>query len=246
MSVSPKDTLINLQWYPQRVSTWLADLPTEGWSRLSAGAGSKGPRLYDWLRLSLYAPPVAGWKRWLLLRRSLSDPSQMTPYVCFAPAATTLEALVRVAGTRWTIESSFESTKQQVGLDEYEVRSYQGWYRHITLACLAHAFLTVLQAQGLDPLTEAEKKRLSPVHSRPSKPGGDLSPPDRGRDSALAVVALVGSAALARFCLCLVEMAPTPSRQSQVLSLSTSFVKGYYTEIREKTELFHNQGQGQT
>jgi SRSO17 transposase len=93
-----------------------------------------------------------------LLRRSLTDPSQVTPYVCFALAATALEALVRVAGTRWTIESSFESTKQQVGLDEYEVRSYQGWYRHITLACLAHAFLTVLRAHGLDPLTEAEKK----------------------------------------------------------------------------------------
>jgi len=101
---------------------------------------------------------VAGWKRWLLLRRSLADTSQVTPYVCFAPAETTLEALVRVAGTRWTIESSFESTKQEVGLDEYEVRSYQGWCRHITLACLAHAFLTVLRAHGLDPLAEAEKK----------------------------------------------------------------------------------------
>jgi SRSO17 transposase len=61
LTVSPKDTLINLAWYPQRVSTWLADLPTQGWSRLSAGAGSKGPRLYDWLRLPLYDPPVAGW-----------------------------------------------------------------------------------------------------------------------------------------------------------------------------------------
>ena len=158
LTVSPKDTLINLEWYPQRVSTWLADLPTQGWRRLSAGEGSKGPRLYDWLRLPLYDPPVTDWKRWLLLRRSLADPSHVTPYVCFAPAETALEALVRVAGTRWTIESSFESTKQEVGLDEYEVRSYQGWYRHITLACLTHAFLTVLRAHGLDPLTEPEKK----------------------------------------------------------------------------------------
>jgi SRSO17 transposase len=74
--------------------------------------------------------------------------------------------LVKVAGTRWTIESGFESTTQEVGLDESEVRTYQGWYRHLTLACLAHAFLTVLRAYGLDPLTEAEKKmRQSPPPS---------------------------------------------------------------------------------
>lgn len=161
LALSPKDTLINLQWWPQRVSTWLADLPSEDWVCLSAGDGSKGPRLYDWLRLPLYNPAVVGWQRWLLLRRSLTDPTQVTPYVCFAPVETSLTQLVRVAGTRWTIENGFESTKQEVGLDEYEVRSYQGWYRHITLACLAHAFLTVLRAHGLDPLAEPEKKTVS-------------------------------------------------------------------------------------
>ena len=166
LALSPKDTVINLQWWPQRVSTWLANLPGEGWSQVSAGAGSKGPRLYDWLLLPLYDPPVAGWKRWLLLRRSLTKPRQVTPYACFAPADTPLETLVKVAGTRWTIESGFESTKQEVGLDEYEVRSWQGWYRHVTLACLAHAFLTVLRTHGLDPLSEAEKK--SRAVSQPS------------------------------------------------------------------------------
>lgn len=157
MGLSPKDTLLNLKRWSQRVSTWLADLPTEGWSRLSAGEGSQGPRECDWLRLPLADPKTPGWKRWLLLRRSLSDPTEVTPYICFAPAETTLETLVQVAGTRWTVEGCFESTKQEVGLDEYEVRSYQGWYRHITLACLAHAFLAVLRAKGLDPLAEAEK-----------------------------------------------------------------------------------------
>jgi SRSO17 transposase len=158
LAVSSKDTQIKRQGWPQRVSTWLTDVPTEGWTRLSAGAGSKGPRLYEWLRWPLDDPPLAGWKRWLLLRRSLTDPTQVTPYACFAPADTALETLVKVAGTRWTIESGFESTTQEVGLDESEVRTYQGWYRHLTLACLAHAFLTVLRAYGLDPLTEAEKK----------------------------------------------------------------------------------------
>jgi SRSO17 transposase len=175
LALSPKDTELNRQWWPQRVSTWLADLPTEGWTRLSAGEGSKGPRLYEWLRLPLYDPPVAGWKRWLLLRRSLTDPNQVTPYACFAPAATSVETLVRVAGTPWTIESSFESTKQEVGLDEYEVRTYQGWYRHITLACLAHAFLTVLRAHGLDPLTDLEKKtRQAPSSLATFKAGRGL------------------------------------------------------------------------
>jgi len=157
LGLSPKDSLLTLKNWPQRVSHWLADLPDEGWSRLSAGEGSQGPREADWLRLPLADPKTPGWKRWLLLRRSLSDPTEVTPYICFAPAETTLESLVQVAGTRWTVECCFETTKQEVGLDEYEVRSYQGWYRHITLACLAHAFLAVLRAKGLDPLAEAEQ-----------------------------------------------------------------------------------------
>lgn len=171
-----------------------------------------------------------GWKRWLLLRRSLSDPTQVTPYVCFAPAETSLEELVRVAGARWTVESGFESTKQEISLDEYEVRTYQGWYRHITLACLAHAFLTVLRTHGLDPLTETEKKRRVPpnrVPWRPSKPGGGLSPPDRARNSAAAVATMAGPAAFARFCLRLVALAPTPSSHRLLLPLSTALVKEF-------------------
>jgi len=158
LGLSPKDTLLNLRGWPQPVRDWLAELPPEGWFRLSAGQGSKGERWYNWLRLPLASPDLLGWHRWLLLRRSLSDPTKVTPYVCFAPATTSLKEMVQVAGTRWAVETSFESTKQEVGLDEYEVRSYQGWYRHITLACLAHAFLTVLRAKGLDPLAELEKK----------------------------------------------------------------------------------------
>jgi SRSO17 transposase len=72
---------------------------------------------------------------------------------------------VSVAGSRWRVEQCFEGAKQEVGLDEYEVRSWQGWYRHITLACLAHAFLTVLRAHGLDPLVDADQKKSSPNQS---------------------------------------------------------------------------------
>jgi SRSO17 transposase len=165
MGISPKDTLLNLQGFPQRVSDYLSQLPEEGWSRLSAGAGAKGERWYDWLRIPLGDPERPGWKRWLLLRRKIDRAGKITPYICFAQAGTTLQELVTVAGKRWTVEQCFESAKQEVGLDEYEVRSYQGWYRHITLACLAHAFLTVLRAKGLDPLTEMEREKK--VNSRP-------------------------------------------------------------------------------
>src|SRR4051794_40743799 len=157
LAVSGKDTVAGPDWRQRRISTYLADPPVEGWERLSAGDGAKGPRWYDWVRLPLIDPLVAGWQRWVLLRRSLADPTELTPYVCFAPAGTTLADLVRVAGTRWTVEICFEAAKQEVGLAQYEVRSWTGWHRHVTLACLAHAFLTVVRAHGVDPLGEAQK-----------------------------------------------------------------------------------------
>jgi SRSO17 transposase len=119
--------------------------------RLSAGEGTKGPRLYDWLGVPLTDPPVPAWKRWLMVRRSLSDPTDLAAYACFAPAAMSLDELVQVAGRRWAIEACFEEAKGEVGLDHYEVRSWTGWHRHITLACLAHAFLAVMRAESPEP-----------------------------------------------------------------------------------------------
>jgi SRSO17 transposase len=74
----------------------------------------------------------------------------------FAPHESALEAVVRVAGSRWTVESCFEAAKGEVGLDQYEVRSWHGWYRHITLAMWAYALLTVLRAAHL-PSEETPK-----------------------------------------------------------------------------------------
>ena len=157
LAVSGKDTVVGADWHQRRISTYLADPPTDGWQRLSAGDGAKGPRRYDWVRLPLIAPLVAGWARWVLLRRSVADPTAITAYVCFAPVGTTLADLVRVAGIRWTVEICFEAAKQEVGLAQYEVRSWTGWHRHVTLACLAHAFLTVVRARGHDPRAEEQK-----------------------------------------------------------------------------------------
>jgi SRSO17 transposase len=85
---------------------------------------------------------------WLLVRRNRSDPKELAYFRAFGPAATALEELVRVAGMRWAIEESFEDAKGSVGLDHYEVRKWQAWYRHITLALLAHAYLEVTRRQA--------------------------------------------------------------------------------------------------
>ena len=146
LAVSGKES-VWIRGEQRQVKTILAELPTEGWETLSAGVGSKGPRTYDWLRLSLSDPPQAGWKRTLLVRRSISDPSEVTGYIAFARAHTRLSELVRVAGTRWTVEESIQTAKGEVGLDHYEVRSWSGWYRHITLAMWAQAFLSVIRAE---------------------------------------------------------------------------------------------------
>jgi SRSO17 transposase len=94
------------------------------------------------------------------VRRSVRDPTALTASVVFAPCESALEAVVRVAGSRWTVESCFEAAKGEVGLDQYEVRSWTGWYRHITLAMWAYALLTVLRAAHLPP--EGPKKILRP------------------------------------------------------------------------------------
>ena len=116
-------------------------VPAERWLRVSAGHGAKGRRWYDWTVFPLIpAGPGAG--RWLLVRRTL-DGGELAFYACHGTAGTPLATLVRVAGTRWTVEESFQSAKGQVGLDHYEVRRWAGWHRHTILALLAHAFLVV-------------------------------------------------------------------------------------------------------
>jgi SRSO17 transposase len=127
-----------------------------GWKRLSAGDGSKGPRLYDWLRLPLNPPMQEGFERWLVVRRSIEDPDKLSAYTVFAPEGTTLGTLAKAAGSRWRVEIGFEEAKGEVGLSHYEVRSWHGWYRHITLALFAHAFLAALRAAGRE--SEAPEK----------------------------------------------------------------------------------------
>lgn len=131
-----------------RASTLAAEVPSEAWTTLSAGDGAKGPRRYDWTRVPIRPLKAPGKGYWLLVRRSITKPDELAYYVCFGPIETTVEELVRVAGTRWIIEEGFEEAKGEVGLDQYEVRKWTGWYRHITLALLAHAYLAVIRSHA--------------------------------------------------------------------------------------------------
>ena len=133
----------------RQVNEVVAGLPVEAWQRLSAGEGSKGPRLYDWAWLEAESSDLPDeWKRFVLARRSLEDAEEIAYYFVFAPAVVTLQEVVEAAGLRWNIESGFEQAKQEVGLDEYEVRQWEGWHRFITLGLLAHAFLAVQRARA--------------------------------------------------------------------------------------------------
>lgn len=134
----------------------LARLADHPWERHSCGMGSQGPRWYDWQWIELNAPLTPGWKRWLVFRRSCSDPSELVTYRAYAPATTPLAQVAGVAGRRWAIEESLQVAKGEVGLDHYEVRSWTGWYRHITLAMWAQAFLSVIR-QDIGALDTGQK-----------------------------------------------------------------------------------------
>jgi SRSO17 transposase len=125
----------------------VARLPARAWRRLSAGDGAKGPRVYDWARVALTRPGWPGRGFWLLVRRRLSD-GELACYACFGSARTSLAELVRVAGIRWAVEECFQAAKDQVGLDHYQVRRYDAWYRHVTLVLVAQAFLAAVRAQA--------------------------------------------------------------------------------------------------
>ena len=133
------------------VADVLKGLPSDGWFEASCGDGSKGTRMYDWTAFEIESNMCQeGWKRVMLVRRGKSDETDIRAHICYAPKDTADEKLVEVAGTRWTVETCFKESKGEVGLDQYEVRSYDGWYKHITFACIALAFLTVLSGQSLD------------------------------------------------------------------------------------------------
>ena len=132
------------------VANVLKGLQEDAWFEANCGDGSKGPRIYDWqaFEIESFGRPE-GWKRVMLVRGSKSD-GDLQAHICYAPVDTTDKKLIEIAGTRWTVETCFQESKSEVGLDHYEVRSYTGWYNHITFACIALALLTVLSSLSFD------------------------------------------------------------------------------------------------
>jgi SRSO17 transposase len=191
-----------------RVDDRAARVPPEGWHRLSAGEGAKGPRLYDWAYVPYRGGAPAGWEKGLLVRRELDEPDEMAFYLTLAPPGTDLATLVRVAGTRWTIESCFEAAKGEVGLDEYEVRSWTGGHRHVTLAMLAHAYLSVI------------RKAAVGGGGRGSRPRGRVAALHRAGGAPAALATGLGTPTRSRRHPGLVTLAPTPPAARPPLPLA--------------------------
>jgi SRSO17 transposase len=131
---------------PARADALARTVPARGWQRLSCGDGAKGPRFYDWALVA-----TASSARHLLIRRPVNG-GDLAFFTCHAPPRTPLNQLVTVAGTRWAIEECFQAAKNETGLDHYQVRRYDAWYRHTTMSMLALAFLAVTRQKGHQPL----------------------------------------------------------------------------------------------
>jgi SRSO17 transposase len=169
LAVKATEPLLSPCGPPTTAARLAKRVPPQCWLRISAGPGAKGHRWYAWSRLALAtADAPVGWGRWLLVRRSLTN-GKLAYYVCAGPASTPLVALVRVAGTRWRVEEAFQAGKGLCGLDQHQVRRWRSWYRWVTLAMLAHAFLVVAAVTehtrhppplGLIPLTCNEIQHL--------------------------------------------------------------------------------------
>jgi SRSO17 transposase len=148
------DHAVHVGFRQARVRALLAEVPADAWHRLSCGAGAKGPRVYDWAVTRTNCPEPDTYARWLLIRRSASDPAEVAYFACGGPPDTTLADLVRVAGARWAIEDLLELAKGDCGLDEYEVRSWVGWHRHVTLSLFALAVVAVIRSRAARTLRQ--------------------------------------------------------------------------------------------
>jgi SRSO17 transposase len=152
-----------------RIDFAIAQAPDDAWERHSCGNGAKGPRVYDWAAAQL--PAIDDFDGDQPTRRSLARPDEIAYYLAYARGGTAVAELVRIAGTRWAIEEAFQAAKNECGLDQYEVRRYPGWYRHITLAMLAHAFLAAMASAAPEKGAAETVPTLS--HRSPWRRSGD-------------------------------------------------------------------------
>ncbi|MBW4528934.1 MAG: IS701 family transposase [Phormidium tanganyikae FI6-MK23] len=158
LTVNKKQPVV-IGWQPERAEAVCQSLSPEQWQRLSCGQGSKGEREYEWARVAINCGDSGEFQRWLVFRRSLEQidpPHHISYYQVFAPKDTSLATIAQVAGKRWGIEECFKLAKSQLGLADYEVRSWVGWHRHMTLVIAAQVFLSGLRAQVEPRIKDAE------------------------------------------------------------------------------------------
>jgi SRSO17 transposase len=146
---------------PQRADHLTRKIPRRAWQKLSAGRGAKGHRWYDWAQVAITTGSPTGHQH-LLIRRNRAT-GELAYYRCYSPCPVPLSTLVRVAGSRWTVEETFQSSKGLAGLDEHQVRRWDSWHRWVTLALLAHAFLAVT--------TSLERREHAPADDGTSPDG---------------------------------------------------------------------------
>ncbi|MFD1277503.1 IS701 family transposase [Streptomyces kaempferi] len=165
-----------------RIDHLFTQAPDEAWEKRSCGDGAKGPRVYHWAAVQL--PAIEDFdgetpthQRWALARRSVTRPDEIAYYLGYAPVGTDVDQLVRVASRRWGIEECFQAAKNECGLDQYEVRRYVGWMRHITLAMLAHAFLAATAAQAASKGVQKRFRHPGSAHRGGSPRSWQLAPP---------------------------------------------------------------------
>jgi SRSO17 transposase len=159
----------------ETVAFVIASQPSESWQRLTVSEGEKGPRTYDWtcVRVVESRDKLPGPESWLLARRSITDPTDIAYYLSNAPQNTPLQTMAEVAAARWSIETTIEEGKGETGLDEYEVRYWHSWHRHITLSMMAHAWLaSIRQAEGEKPAGPGTGRA---EHPRSATAAGDRS-----------------------------------------------------------------------
>ena len=168
-------------------------LRPQDWQRLSQSLGTKGERFFDWARLPLVHRGTVDDRHWLVVRRCLDDPDELAYYLVWAPPETPLPIIVLAIGARWRIEEDLEAAKD-LGLDHYEVRSYLGWYRHITLVLLAYAFLVGICLQDRSPQAPHEQSAGSPAPCRGQRQPTFLPPaPHAGPTASPSLIPLTPS-----------------------------------------------------
>jgi hypothetical protein len=157
-----------------------AHWPSSKWHRLAVHHGEKGPIAYDWAcaRVIESRGRLPAEEVWLLVRRSVSNPSELAYYLSNGDETTSLATLVHVASSRYTIEQCFEEAKDDVGLDHYEVRTWSSWHRYITLAMMALAWLASVRAKLPDEGCFSYAPTINPALAEQVKPpaSGEKSP----------------------------------------------------------------------